>query len=82
MGYDSAIKDRLSSLFTERMPGGSFIYRAEKPHELLFANQAMADLFECDTVEEFDEFVGHSFDGIVNCGQLATVQKEIDLQIE
>ncbi len=81
MGYDPEIGQRLNLFFTDRMPGGAFIYRASEGHELLYANQVMADLFECDSIEDFYEFVGNSFDGIVNTGQLDTVQEEIDEQI-
>lgn len=75
------MRQNLIDLFTERMPGGAFVYRAGEGHELLYANQNMVRLFECDSYEEFIEFVGNSFDGIVNATQLQSVQKEIDSQI-
>ncbi|SFQ19238.1 EAL domain, c-di-GMP-specific phosphodiesterase class I (or its enzymatically inactive variant) [Lachnospiraceae bacterium XBB1006] len=75
------VKINLAQTFTDRMSGGAFVYRAAEGHELLYANQNMVHLFECDTYEEFAEFVGNSFDGIVNASQLQSVQKEIDFQI-
>ena len=81
MGYDPDSGKRLNLFFTDRMPGGAFIYRASEGHELLYANKVMADLFECDSVEEFREFFGNSFDGIVGKAQLSEVQNEIDEQI-
>jgi diguanylate cyclase (GGDEF)-like protein len=81
MGYDPDNGKRLNLFFTDRMPGGAFIYRASEGHELLYANKVMADLFECDSVEEFREFVGNSFDGIVGKAQLSEVQNEINEQI-
>ena len=51
--------------FAEQMPGGCFIYREEEPYEILYVNQAVCDIYGCDTVEEFREFVGNSFRGMV-----------------
>ena len=30
------------------MPGGFFIYKAEAPEELIYANHAVFDIFGCD----------------------------------
>ncbi|MBE5906558.1 MAG: EAL domain-containing protein [Lachnospiraceae bacterium] len=81
MANTHELKTDLAKLFTDRMPGGAFVYRASEGHELLYANENMVRLFECDTYEEFAEFVGYSFDGIVNASQLQSIQKEIDFQI-
>ena len=35
------------------MPGGFFIYRAEAPEELLYANKACFDIFGCNGPEDF-----------------------------
>ncbi len=75
------IRHNLTEQFTERMSGGAFAYRASEGHELLFANQNMVRLFECVDYQEFAEYVGNSFDGIVDAGQLASVRKEIELQV-
>ena len=75
------IRHNLTEQFTERMSGGAFAYRASEGHELLFANQNMVRLFECADYEEFVEFVGNSFDGIVDTAQVGAVQKDIELQV-
>ena len=75
------IHHNLTEQFTERMSGGAFAYRASEGHELLFANQNMVRLFECADYEEFAEYVGNSFDGIVDAAQLGSVRKEIELQV-
>ena len=51
---------------TEWMPGGFFIYRADRDEELLYANEALLRLFLCDTVEELRALTGNSFRGIVH----------------
>ena len=76
------MRHNLTEQFTERMSGGAFAYRASAGHELLFANQNMVRLFECADYEEFAEYVGNSFDGIVDEAQLGAVQKEIELQVD
>ena len=38
------------------MPGGFFVYRADyDKEEILFANKALLQIFECETEEEFME---------------------------
>lgn len=66
----------------DQMPGGFFIYRAEDEEELLYANQAVARLFGCDTVEELRRFTGNTFRGIVHPEDLESVEASIQEQIE
>ncbi len=73
--------NRFIESFTENMSGGAFVCRVGKGHELLYANQNMVRLFECDTYEEFAEYVRNSFDGMVSSAQLKAILKEVDLQI-
>ena len=47
------------------MPGGFFIYQAQEPGELLFANQAVFDIFGCADLQEFKELTGYTFRGMV-----------------
>lgn len=35
------------------MPGGFFIYRAEAPEELIYANKAVFGIYGCADMEEF-----------------------------
>ena len=37
------------------MPGGFFIYKAEQPEELLYANQPVFDIYGCEGLEEFKQ---------------------------
>jgi len=50
----------------KHMPGGFFIYKAEPPEELLYANKATLDIFGCDTMEEFKRLTGYTFKGMLH----------------
>ncbi len=67
--------------FADEMPGGFFIYRADGNEELLYANHAMANIFGCDSMKEFREWVGNSFCGIVHPDDLEEVERSIVEQI-
>ncbi|MBR6198962.1 MAG: response regulator [Spirochaetales bacterium] len=49
-----------------QMPGGFFIYKAAQPEELLFANQAVFDIFGCKDLDEFKELTGYTFKGMLH----------------
>lgn len=49
----------------ECAPGGVVVYYADGGEEILHVNQYVIDLFECDSVDEFLELVGGSFQGFV-----------------
>ena len=63
------------------IPGGFFIYRAGGNEELIYANDAMLNLFRCDTIEEFQELTGNSFRGIVHPDDLERVEAFISHQV-
>ena len=48
------------------MPGGFFIYKAEAPEELIYANRPVFDIFGCADQEEFKELTGFTFRGMVH----------------
>ncbi|MBR3430370.1 MAG: hypothetical protein IKG87_09760 [Clostridia bacterium] len=48
------------------MPGGFFIYRAEEPEELIYANKAVFDIYGCSSLEEFKALTGYTFRGMVH----------------
>ena len=41
------------------MPGGFFIYRAQQPETLLYANQAVFEIYGCDDLEDFKRLTGY-----------------------
>ena len=63
------------------IPGGFFIYHADGNEELIYVNDAMLHLFRCDTIEEFQELTGNSFQGIVHPDDLERVEAYIAHQI-
>lgn len=67
--------------FADIMPGGFFIYRADEAETLIYANEAMLRIFQCDTMEELREITGNSFRGIVHPDDLEAVEKSIKEQI-
>ncbi len=66
---------------TDGMPGGFFIYHADGNEELIYANQALAGIFGCNSMEEFMEYIGGSFRGLVHPEDLDQVEKSIHSQI-
>ncbi|MBO5573944.1 MAG: response regulator [Clostridium sp.] len=66
----------------KHMPGGFFIYRAEKPEELLYANQAVFDIFGCRDLAEFKELTGYTFKGMLHPEDYRKVSDSIIEQIE
>ncbi len=65
----------------DEMPGGFFIYRADGNEDILYANDAMLRIFGCDTMEEFRDWTGNSFRGIVHPDDLEAVETSIAEQI-
>ncbi len=66
---------------TDGMPGGFFIYHADGNEELIYANRAMVSIFGCDGMEDFMEYIGGSFRGLVHPEDLEQVEKSIHNQI-
>ena len=75
-------KEKLIQSISENMPGGFFIYKDDPTGEIIYANDAMADLFECENVEEFKELVNNSFYDMVVKEELEDLKESIKLQQE
>ena len=67
---------------TSGMPGGFFIYHAGGNEEMIYANKSLAHVFGCDSVEEFMDYIGGSFRGLVHPEDLEWVSKSIHEQIK
>ena len=65
----------------KHMPGGFFIYKAEKPEELIYANQAVFDIFGCEDLDDFREYTGYTFRGMLHPDDYTAVESSIDDQI-
>ena len=65
----------------EGIPGGFFSYHADGALELISFNSELIKMYDCKTAEEFREYVGNSFCGIVHPDDFTRVQRSIDKQI-
>ena len=66
----------------EGIPGGFFSYHADGALELISFNSELIKMYGCNTAEEFREYVGNSFCGIVHPDDFSRVQRSIDKQID
>ena len=68
--------------FAEGLPGGFFSYHADDDLSVVSLNKELMTIFECDSQDEFRQFTGNSFKGMVHPDDLESVLEEIDSQIE
>ncbi len=66
----------------EQMPGGVFVYRADEDEKILYVNQKVLDIFECNSAEEFLNLTGGSFKKLVYPADLKDVEKDIQRQVK
>ena len=66
----------------KHMPGGFFIYKAEEPHELLYANHAVYKIFGCEGEEDFRQLTGNTFRGMLHPDDYDGITKSIEEQVE
>lgn len=77
---DSSIS-RIATNLSEYVPGGYFVYEASAQEELLYVNTELLNIYECSTKEQFTQFVGGSFKGMVHPEDLDRISEEIKRQI-
>ena len=65
----------------KHMPGGFFIYKAEQPEELLYANEAVFRIFGCKDLEEFKKLTGYTFRGMLHPEDYDRVTAAINQQL-
>lgn len=66
---------------TAGMPGGFFIYHADQDERLIYANQALIQIYGCEDLKEFQEFTGYTFPGLVHPEDLEKTEQSIKCQI-
>ncbi len=64
------------------MPGGFFLYKAEEPEELIYANKAVFRIFGCTDLQEFKELTGFTFRGMVHPEDYEKISDSIVTQID
>ena len=75
-----ALNEQTMSVVEElggHMPGGFFIYRAEEPHELIYANKPVFDIYGCRDLEDFKRLTGYTFRGMVHPEDYAVTESAI-----
>ena len=72
---------RYNQIEIDKVRGGFFSYKADSSQELIMVSQSIVTMFGCNTEEEFREYVGNSFVGMVFAEDRYRIQKEIDEQI-
>ena len=75
------IINKFNGPFTNKMEGGAYIFRNDEGHEILYTNQRMIDLFECEDEDDLRMHIGGSFDGMIHDPAPYMVIKEIDTQL-
>ncbi|MCR5145085.1 MAG: EAL domain-containing protein, partial [Lachnospiraceae bacterium] len=63
------------------MPGGFLVYRANDVGEILYANEALLKIYDCETSAEFMQLTGGVFDGMIYPEDRQDVQNKIQEQI-
>ena len=66
---------------TTGMPGGFFIYHADGDKQLIYANQALFRIYGCESLEEFREYTGYTFPGLIYPEDVERVEGSIKQQI-
>lgn len=90
MGFESSMKTESRSQLgfnlmdiATGIPGALLIYRArEEKEEILFANSGLVELFECESMKDFMDYVGSSFKNVVHPLDRERVYESIWEQID
>ena len=83
-GRDFELNEDTLSIIEEiggHMPGGFFIYKADEPEELIYANKAVFDIYGCGSLEEFKSLTGYTFRGMVHPDDYDDISSSILHQI-
>jgi diguanylate cyclase (GGDEF) domain len=62
------------------LPGGFFIYENTEEEKILFADENIIKLYGCETYEEFLDYTGNSFSGMVHPDDLNRIENQIQAQ--
>ncbi len=62
------------------LPGGFFIYEAEGDEKIIFAEENVIELYGCKTFQEFLDFTGGTFRGMVHPDDIGKIQNQIQAQ--
>ncbi len=66
----------------ENIPGGILVHTASQNSEILFANDELREMLECDSLSDLMEFTGGSSRGFVHPDDWPRVRQALDRQAE
>ena len=72
---------RYDQIEIRKIRGGFITYKADESQELMMITQSVISMFECQTEEEFREYVNNSFSGMVHPDDREQIEAEINEQI-
>ena len=70
----------LNNQVPEGLPCGQFVYCAEGNQNILYADNNVVRLYGCETFEEFIDYIGNSFRGMVHPDDLKEAESTINAQ--
>jgi len=76
------VEDSEKQVDLSKALGGFFTYKADESEELLSIDQSIVNMFGCKTEEEFREYVGNKFIGMVHPDDRDRIEREIWSQVE
>lgn len=62
------------------LPGGFFVYEAEGEEKLLYAGPNIINLFGCSSYEDFLEYTGGTFKGMIHPDDFHKIENQIEAQ--
>ncbi len=62
------------------LPGGFFVYEADGDEKVLFADVNVIGLFGCDSFQDFMDYVGGTFKGMVHPDDFYKIENQIQAQ--
>ena len=74
--YDTSTGGRIPT----GLPGGFFIYESDGDEKILFVETNVVRMYGCETYEEFIEYVGGSFKGMVHPDDIDKIENQIQAQ--
>ena len=74
------ISDPGGRYIPDGLSGGFFVYEANEEEKILFADDNVIKLYGCDSFEDFSEYVGGTFKGMVHPDDFHKIENQIHAQ--
>lgn len=70
----------MGGVIPTNLPGGFFIYEADGEEKIIFAEKNVVKLFGCDDFQDFMDYVGGTFKGMVHPDDVIKIENQIEAQ--